>query len=329
MTFETDAATVGLAADVEVARVQGLLDTESTHANALALALAQATDSVTAQAVVIVDLKKQVADLIAAELTEDGTPPPPPPVKTLIGTSPGPLGFTAAVGALAGCNVFRSFQAGLPTTIAADPELAYLTAHGIEVWYSFGSMPTQAQFTACVKDWVASGKSFWWTYKHEVDGGKSTPAQFVLDYDNLQRWAEAVPGYAAAKVRDQPVYMSYMLTTKADGTHPHGDPKQWLPTRPTRLGFDCYTQGTLALARDFCKSLGKDWVVPEWGAGGPGGEGGTGDVSALAWAKTAVASWAPYPPQGACWYASQQGTNARSDTLTALPMTAAYLSSLA
>jgi hypothetical protein len=300
--YEVSVALLGAQADADLKAITGVTSTVLTGAGAT---LGRSFDAAIASAV-------------------PPPPPPPPPGKVAIGTSPGPLGTQAAVTALPGCQVFRSFQGGLPTTIAKDPELSYLIAHKIVPWYSFGQMPSQAQFTACVQDWVGSGSEFWWTYKHEVDAPKETAPLFVQQFDQLQAWAEAVPGYASSKVRDQPIYMSYMLLPN----HPHGDPNSWIPTRPTRLGFDSYTHQTMTRARDFAQARGKDWVIPEMGAGGPGGEGGKGDTPALAWVQALPAIWAAYPPKGACWYGSSQGTNARSDTLAKLPKTAAFLATL-
>ncbi len=214
--------------------------------------------------------------------------------------------------------------ASLPVKVSGNAIFAATIAAGREAWISWNTMPTKAQFQAVVADWIASGGTIWWDYRHEVDAPKEAAPQFVSEYDQLQAWAEAVPGYAASKVRDQCIFMAYLLDPK----QPHGVPSTWYPTRPTRTGFDCYNLANLARAVAEAKAHGWRWVIPEYGAGGPNSEAGTGDDNALAWAKKATAAWATYPPEGACWYSSTQG-NGISTTLSILPKTAAYLATLA
>jgi hypothetical protein len=267
-----------------------------------------------------------------------GTAPAP---RMLIGTTPGSVGIVKAVAALPKCQVVRCYQSGLPTTIAASSELTFLVNSHIEPWYTFNTMPTQAQFQTCVTDWVnrMAGRPFWWTLQNEVDKSSVPAATFVQRYDQLQVWAEAVPGYLASKVRDQTSFTSYMLTTDPKtGQHPHGDPNTWVPSRPTRLGIDCYVKEQWSLSIAFVKSHNLPWAVLEYGCGGVGGDLPTGmtqaqydadrDAGAKEWARQAQVAVASYPPAGMVWFANTTGGNARSDTLVALPKTAAYLSSL-
>lgn len=336
MSRENDLATVGRGIDVYEAEQAALLDASDrkvdvlrTQVTDLQAASASADQIIAGLRAQVADKDRQIAALIQAELDEDAPPPPPPPLNRLaVGTSPG--GSTAAdlaqkVKDIPGCEVARVFLPGLPCPVAGNAIFAAAVAAKLEVWVSFGSMPSQALFQSCVTDWIKSGVAVWWTYHHEVDAPKEAAAQFVAEYDQLLTWAEAVPAYSASRVRDQAIFMGYLLDPKM----PHGDPKTWMPKRMTRIGFDCYASVAVPRAMAFAKALGIPWVIPEIGAGGPNGEGGPGDDAALAFVQKAVAAWAAYPPQGVCWYASNQGNQAGTPLTSGFPKTVAYLSALA
>jgi hypothetical protein len=253
------------------------------------------------------------------------TPTTPPPTTTLIGTSPGGgvAQLTAQLHALPRCQVVRVYSGDAPTTVAADPVFAAAAAAGCEVWYSFATMPASGtSFAAALKDWMGAGVHIRWTYCHEADKPKVTPAVFQSNWATLLGWAEAVPGYVTSRVADQTILMGYVL----EPSQPHGPPDAYYVPATSRLGFDCYQPQAFGNAVAYARAKGKPWVVPEFGAGGPQDPKGSGDANALAFTKNAFAAMAAYPPEGACWYASTQG--GMSDTLTNLPKTAAYLASL-
>jgi hypothetical protein len=242
--------------------------------------------------------------------------------STLIGTSPGPS-LIAAFGALPKCQVVRVFGGGLPGTVASNAEFQLAVNRGCEVWYSFSTMPSQQQFQAALADWMKAPVPIWWTFSHEADQPKETPSVYQADYTQLMAWVRSMAGYAGSNVHAQTILEAYHLEQ-----NPAPDEGYYVPA-VERLGFDSYTDIGMSKAQAYAKAKGKPWVIPEMGAGGAGGQGGAGDDAALAWVKARVASWSSYPPEGACWYNSTQGTNARSAPLTSLPKTAAYLNSIA
>ena len=259
MTFETDAAAVGLAADRAVATVQGLLDAESTHANALAAALTTATDANAVQAAQIVDLQRQVSDLVAAELAEDGTPPPPPPSKTLVGSSGGGWGLAKMLTTIAP-KIVRSFTpadaagvtSGLPIVYSNDAnraaEYALATGHtsdaALEAEWRKAMPDTAIHFLVLLHE---EDRSVWGA--------------------NYTRWAQV---QTAAKVivnkinvgRTHPILLAACITGQPfdDGSYVHWD----CPAIDV-IAPDNYSRKRWATIISFAASVGKPWGICENG----------------------------------------------------------------
>lgn len=252
---------------------------------------------------------------------------PPPASHLQVGTSPGGSGaanLDAALKDFPAAEVVRVFLgAGLPVPVAGNAIFADAVRRGLEVWVSWNTMPTDAQWIAVLKDWMASGATIWWDYRHEVDAPKEAAAQFRSEYDHLQAVAESVPGYSASKVRDQFILMAYVL----DPSQPHGVPSSWYPTRPTRGGYDVYNKAALARVVAEAKRLKMRYVFPEIGCGGANSEA-KGDPAGAQWLKDAAASWASYPPEGLCFFASNSG-NGIGVPLAGMPLMVAELTALA
>ena len=220
-------------------------------------------------------------------------------------------------------KVLRIYEPMAATTIAANPQfaaaVAYVKAHGGEVWYSFKADPG-ASWVSIVRDWAASGVKIRWTYNHEADDPAKhiDPASFVSIFTALIGKATPVSG---STVSEQSIFMAYLLQP----SHPHGDPESWYVPAARVLGFDCYNPAALPLVIAYAKSKGKPYTIPEMGSGGPT-SASPGDAGALAFAQAMVAGWKDSPPLGAAWFSNTLGGG--SNRLSVLPKTIAYLNSL-
>ena len=124
------------------------------------------------------------------------------------------------------------------------------------------------------------------------------------------------------RVSAQSIFTAFMLQP----SDPHGDPQSWyVPAAPV-LGFDCYNPAELPLVIGYAKSKGKPYTIPEMGAGGPNSTN-PGDAGSLAFAQAMAAGWKDAPPLGAAWF-NKTGQGGRSNALSVLPNTLAYLNGL-
>lgn len=272
MTFAADGQALGAAADAALAvEQQRTADAKALLAAALANGLAKDAQ--------ITDLNKQVADLIAAELAEDGgppppPPPPPPPSKMLMGSSPGAWGSSVVtvLGLKAG-NVLRAF----------NPSDAKLAPVGCSVVYSNdgdpGKPPTArrgydlagaAVGSPAYTNWMGQLKAafrddapHFWCCGHEEDISSKWSNDAVLMghvYDGMK-----VVLADFNKGRKFPV-QTVVITTGMpfDDASANGYQK-WNLASADVVGFDNYARGHWATMAGWAKKIGKPWGVGENG----------------------------------------------------------------
>lgn len=211
-------------------------------------------------------------------------------------------------------RVLRVFQSS-PST-----KLPYSSTHA-QIWLSFENSPSQvasgrlnAQFAAALKAWNASGRTVYWTWRHEADRGIGiTPTQFRAGWAQLLRVAARYP---SSRVHSMSILTAYVLNSR----HPHGNPESWYVPAQV-LGFDAYFADNLTQAMYYAKSKHKQWALPEFGAH-------LGDARNVQFVRMYQQMWASYPPIGACWY-NNTSSSAFSQPLSQIPLTTAFLRTLA
>jgi hypothetical protein len=211
-------------------------------------------------------------------------------------------------------RVLRVFQS------SPSAKLPY-SSTGAQIWLSFENSPStvvsgglNAQFATALRSWIASGRTVYWSWRHEADRGHGiTAAQFRAGWAQLLKVAAKYP---STRVHSMSILTGYVLNPR----HPHGNPESWYVPAEV-LGFDAYFADNLTRAMYYAKSKHKKWSVPEFGAH-------LGDVKDLAFVQTYQKLWAAYPPIGACWY-NNTTSSYFSQPLSQIPKTLAYLKTLA
>jgi hypothetical protein len=191
----------------------------------------------------------------------------------------------------------------------------------MEIWISWNTPPAQvasgafdATFAKILQSWNASGRTIKWSWTHEADnpGSHYNSAQIRAGWARLLAVEKKYP---SSRVKSMSIYEAYML----DPRMPHGNPANWYVPADI-LGFDTYVPANEARAIAYARSKGKPWSIPETGKD-------LSDAANVAFMKGMVAGWKAYPPVGVAWFSSTNG--GFSKPLTRLPLTLAYLKSLA
>jgi hypothetical protein len=211
-------------------------------------------------------------------------------------------------------RVGRVFQSSPSTRLPALPS-------SYQIWLSFRTDPSTVasgafnqQFGTILRAWNASGRTVYWTWRHEADRGIGiTATQFRAGWAQLLKVAAQNP---STRVHSMSILTGFVLNPH----QPHGNPESWyVPTEV--LGFDCYMPDNLTRAMKYAQSKHKKWAVPEFGAH-------LGDLKDLQYLKSSMTQWAAYPPIGASWY-NNTASAGFSQPLTQIPQTLSYLRSLA
>jgi len=190
-----------------------------------------------------------------------------------------------------------------------------------QIWLSFRTSPSavasgsfNAKFATILNAWNASGRTVYWTWRHEADRGIGiTSAQYRAGWAQLLKVAAQHP---SSHVHSMSILTGFVLAPH----QPHGNPESWYVNTQV-LGFDCYMPDAIGRAMSYARSKGKPWAVPEFGAH-------LGDAGDLRYVKSAQQAWAAYPPIGASWY-NNTAAAGFSQPLSQIPQTLAYLRSLA
>src|SRR6185312_15060264 len=113
-----------------------------------------------------------------------------------------------------------------------------------------------SQFATVLRAWNASGKTVYWSWRHEADRGVGiTSAQYRAGYAQLLKVAGQ---NASSRVKSMTILTAFMLAKN----HPHGSPENWYIPGVSVLGYDSYYAQYLTKAMAYAKSKGKPWAIP-------------------------------------------------------------------
>jgi hypothetical protein len=278
MSYASDAAAVGQAADAEVSSLK------SSNAS-----LSTANDQLSAQNA---ELQRQL------ELATK--PPTPGPVKTAWGSSgldSGPSSY-AAIATLLHPALMRSYNSGAVADWKSSNGAkvpAHIPAFDSAKWDQTKVAAGDPATMASIRDWLLNGdgQRCW---HHEPEG------DFALSVYNAA-YAQIVK-LGVGLDRLFPTLMAFTLGVKGAWTK-WGDPDQYYVKEAGGLGFDAYSYANNSMvqfdeAAAYAAKKAKPWILAEAGfqtldAWTKAGSKAVSDDTLIAWADTLVARVRSYP----------------------------------